>query len=220
MKNSKIQTLLSKDINILFLANQYDALSDTNAIQEKVGGDFLCQLSQIHSDHIVEITTENCQQSLEGDAMITDTPGLALLIKTADCQALLLYDPLQKAIAAIHAGWKGLIQDIIPKTIQKMSDLYGSKPADLIAVFIPSLLSCCSEFSDPSHEIPQIYHDFILQNNHVDLAGIADQQLIEAGVKPENVDRMPGCTMCDSDKYFSFRRGDAKRMGSVIMLQK
>lgn len=207
-----------QQISVHFFANQFDASTDFEKIFESLQCKHLIQLKQIHSDIVVKITTENINDQHTGDAMITNTPGLALMIKTADCQALLVEDPVQKTVGAIHAGWRGLIQDIIPKTIKMMKENYGSNPADLKCTFIPSLLPCCSEFSDPYNEIPKKYHDFVLENNHVDLPGIVDKQLRDLGVPQENMERMAGCTKCESEKFFSHRRGDKERMGSVIQL--
>ena len=81
----------------------------------------------------------------KGDASITNRPGLLLAIQTADCVPILLVDPKKRAIAAIHAGWRGTLARIAAKTIGKMQMHFGTNPRDLLAAIGPSIGPCCYE---------------------------------------------------------------------------
>jgi YfiH family protein len=101
-------------------------------------------LKQIHSDAIHRI---DCvpQEALRGDALITNTPGLLLSVQTADCVPILLADKRGRAIAAIHAGWRGTVARIVAKTIGRMQMEFGSKPADILAAIGPAIGQCSYE---------------------------------------------------------------------------
>ncbi len=95
-----------------------------------------------------------------GDAMITDAPGQSLVIQTADCQAVLIYDPVRKAVANIHSGWRGSIQNIIGLTVQAMIKEFDSDPKNLLAGIGPSLGPCCAEFIHYRTEIPKAFWSY------------------------------------------------------------
>jgi len=91
----------------------------------------------------------------EADGLITSEPGVGLLIQQADCQAVLLHDPEQRVIGAVHNGWRGSTLNIIAKTVAVMEDYYGVNPKNLKAVISPSLGPCCAEFIDFQQELPK-----------------------------------------------------------------
>jgi polyphenol oxidase len=101
----------------------------------------LVVLRQIHSDIIHEIVTSP-NEPLQGDAAITGTAGLLLAVQTADCIPLLLADPRYRAVAAIHAGWRGTLRRIAGKTVGRMQMLFGTRPEDLVAALGPGIKRC------------------------------------------------------------------------------
>jgi len=107
----------------------------------------LVTLRQIHSDviHHPPAADEAPPQSPRGDAHVTRTPGLLLAVQTADCVPILLADPKHRAVAAVHAGWRGTLRRIAAKTIGRMQMLFGSRPADVIAALGPGIGRCCYE---------------------------------------------------------------------------
>lgn len=193
---------------------------EASVIQEDVlqGLPFEVQMvNQVHGTAILEV--DKYASNEEGhDAMICTRPGLRLLIKTADCIPLVLADEESGVIAAVHAGWRSLVADIIPKTIAAM--LAKGAEASRIKVGLgPSLGTECAEFSHPKEEIPAAYHWAINPENHVDLDGICQRQLSEAGIATEHIQKMAICTACDSE-WPSWRRDKGQaRMGTVIMIQ-
>ena len=170
--------------------------------------------NQLHGDEVIVID-EYPNEELSGDAFITNKSNIPLAIKVADCQGILIFDPINKAIAAVHSGWRGSTLNIIGKTIKKMFDEFGSNPSDLLIGISPSLGPCCAEFSDPMNELPAFIHPFI-KNNHVDFWSLSIDQLKRAGVLEDNIEMMNECTKCNQSDYFSHRNGDGGRMGVFI----
>lgn len=99
------------------------------------------QARQVHSDRIGVITDAGTtREELEGiDALVTNIPGVAIGARTADCVPVLLYDPAGKAIAAIHSGWRGTVRRISAKAIKVMSENFGTRPGNILAVIGPSI---------------------------------------------------------------------------------
>ncbi|HXN26455.1 MAG TPA: peptidoglycan editing factor PgeF [Candidatus Acidoferrales bacterium] len=110
-------------------------------------------LRQIHSDivHVVSAAeTRQGEQALQGDALITREPGVLLTIQTADCIPILLADTRQRAVAAIHSGWRGTAQRVAEKTLGRMRMEFGTRPQDVIAALGPGISACCYEVG---HEV-------------------------------------------------------------------
>ncbi|MBU0981546.1 polyphenol oxidase family protein [Patescibacteria group bacterium] len=172
-------------------------------------------VGQVHGDKILEV--KELSEEIEGyDAMVTEKTGIVLMIKTADCIPLVLADEEAGIAAAVHAGWRGLTKDIVPKTVKKMIKM-GAKASRIKVGIGPSIGLCCSTFSDPLKEIPRKYH-FAIDGHKVDLNGICDFQLAQVGVKEKNVERMDICTCCN-EEWFSHRRDeDKRRFGTLIEL--
>ncbi len=167
---------------------------------------------QVHGDRIVAV--ENIEKDTvfpDADALMTNQPGIGLLIQQADCQAILFHDPIQKAIGAAHSGWKGSVLDIAGQTVSAMRKKYGSNPADIRAVISPSLGPCCAEFLNASWELPDSFFTHQVAENYFDFWAISRKQLLKAGLERDNIEITGLCTAC-GDNFFSYRR--AKKQGS------
>ncbi len=170
---------------------------------------------QVHGDHIHVVRRQQSRgwdcldRTLEADALVTNVRGVVLTILTADCVPVLIYDPRQKAIGAVHAGWQGTHKQIVRKTVEKMNALYGSKPSDLIVGIGPAIGGCCYEvgadvaehFWDDPHVVHPVKHEKFL----LDLKEANRQQLESAGVIASRIEISRECTVCASDRYFSHR---------------
>ena len=194
-------------------------------MKERLGISILLSAGQVHGDRCY-VTESSVSADLEVDgydALMTDQPGLALMIQQADCQGVTLYDPGHSAIAAIHSGWQGSVQNIIGKTVEKMKTVYGSVPGDIEAYISPSLGPCCAEFVNYPLEFPSSFLDFQVKENYFDFWQISRSQLLTAGLKDKLIETAGICTSCSSD-YFSYRRacreGDGRtgRCATVIAL--
>lgn len=168
-------------------------------------------MHQVHGDKIVVV--DKLGEIPECDALITSA-NVTLAVKTADCIPLVMSDEEAGLVAAVHAGWRGLVADIIPKTVAKMIEM-GASPEKIKVGMGPSLGFSCAEFSDPMREIPEKYH-YGIKGRNVDLNGIALKQLQEAGVS--QIERFDICTKCDNN-WPSFRRdGTKERFATIIRL--
>ena len=169
--------------------------------------DRLVSVGQVHGDRVLVLEdAPGADLEIDGyDAIVTSLPEIGIMVQHADCQAVLLCDPVRLAVAAVHSGWRGSVADIVGKTIRVMHDRYASKPADILAVISPSLGPCCSEFINYRLELPEEFLEFRTSDNHFDFWRITRQQLLRAGLQPSSVNCVEICTSCDSG-YFSYRR--------------
>ena len=110
----------------------------------KTGRMHLVTLRQVHSD-ILHTLHEAPEHALRGDAVMTRVPGLLLGVQTADCVPILLFDPKRRAVAAIHAGWRGTLKRIAAKTVGRMRMEFGTRPGDIVAALGPGIGRCCYE---------------------------------------------------------------------------
>lgn len=189
-------------------------------LKAALGVPVLASARQVHGDAVWVIDRPLPQDTeLAGyDALVTNQPGIGLLIQQADCQAVLLHDPVRNVVAAIHAGWRGSVANTIGKTIRTMTERFGTTPGDLVAGISPSLGPCCAEFVNYRTELPESFHGYQVTPNHFDFWAISRNQLHDSGVRQENIEMARICTKCSPD-YFSFRRERVTgRFGSVIML--
>ena len=172
--------------------------------------------NQVHGDEILEIC-ERPSELPQCDAFITKRKNLPIMVKVADCQGVLIYDPKTHTAAVVHSGWRGSACNILGKTIDSLSKNHGSSADDLLVAISPSLGPCCAEFSDPKNELPDFCQPFVDNTNHVDFWGLSAKQCMDAGV-PENQIELAGrCTKCQPG-YPSHRKGDSGRMGVFAKL--
>lgn len=186
---------------------------------------------QVHSanirflqDNFLKLSDEGRKEIMkETDALITDVKGVCIAVKTADCVPVLLYDCNKKVIAAIHAGWRGTVQNITALTIQKMVK-EGSDPGDIIAGIGPSISPSVYEVGKEVWEqfSPEFYHQNGYDNKRLlNLWKANFSQLIQSGVRFENIEIAEMCTYSDSSLFFSARRDGVKtgRMATGIMMK-
>ncbi|MBR5159888.1 MAG: peptidoglycan editing factor PgeF [Bacteroidaceae bacterium] len=194
---------------------------------------YVVQPHQVHGTVIKEVTDPmTTREQLEGvDALITNVPGVAISVRTADCIPVLLYDPVNKAIAAVHDGWRGTVQRLSQKVVAEMSRRYGTNPADLKAVIGPGIgpesfqvgLEVVDAFAAAGFPMDQILKDCgpksPTEENpmegglHIDLWRANEWLLEEAGVSDIQVAGI--CTYIKNDRYFSARR-EGTKCGRII----
>ena len=169
----------------------------------------MASLQQVHSSlPLVADRPSGCVG--EGDALITDRRGVALSVRTADCFPILLVNRHRRAVAAVHAGWRGTAAGVVVKTLERMRVEFGSQPEDLYAAIGPGVGVCCYEVGE---EVARLFG--FDRAARVDLAAWNYRQLTGAGV-PEAQIEMPGvCTRCDARHFHSYRR-DGERAGRQI----
>jgi polyphenol oxidase len=168
--------------------------------------DILRDCFQMHGDDVVFFSENDDWQLKECDGMITSCLNKALVVRHADCQAAIFFDPITKTIACVHAGWRGQIKNIYRKTIEKMSQRAGCKPEHLLVAVSPSLCPSHSEFIHFRQEWPEPFWSFQIRPTYFDLWAISKHQLLEAGIQPQNMQFAEICTYCHPEDFFSYRR--------------
>lgn len=180
--------------------------------------------AQTHTTNVRVVTEEDRGKGVtrprdytDVDGLITDVPGLVLVIFWADCVPLFFVDPVHRAIGASHAGWRGTLGKIGEITLSKMRDMYGTDPADCVCAVGPSICGDCYEvggdvadrFSD------DIFRGCVREKENgkylLDLWQANRNILLEAGVRPENISVTDICTKCNHDYLFSHRITGFKR---------
>ncbi len=145
-------------------------------------------------------------QTLVADGLSTNDPNIALLMTHADCQTAIFFDPNQKAIANVHAGWRGSVQNIYQETIVHMQREYGSNPADLLVCISPSLGPKNAEFIHYKKELPEPFWDFQIKFKFFDFWEISRWQLLACGIKPSHIEIAQIDTYAEAKDFFSHRR--------------
>ena len=157
---------------------------------------------QVHSALVVSNRGERSRRE-DADALIENTPGIAIGVKTADCVPVLLADPSSRTVAAVHAGWRGTAASIAQAAVRAMSSEFGTRPEDLRVAIGPAIGPCCFEVG------PEVVREFgviVPSRVHLDLQGINARQLESAGVARKNISILEKCTKCDAAEFHSFRR--------------
>lgn len=175
---------------------------------------------QTHSDNVKIIKTvdENVENT---DALVTKEKNIALGLNFADCVPIIFYDPVEKIIANAHAGWRGTVQKIGVKTVEKMIEL-GSKPENIFALIGPAIGKCCFEAKpDVLQKLASTIDNphIVISENHADLKQINKLQLLACGLK--NIDVCEYCTSCSVELFFSYRKekGNTARHSAIIMMK-
>jgi len=213
--------------------------------QSALGADdlTLVPLSQFHSAVVRSVPPVSDRPS-KGDASATDKAGFLLAVQTADCVPILLVDPETRAVAAIHAGWRGTLARIAEKTVGQMRMRFGSNPKDLIAAMGPSIGACCyevgtelvtmftSRFADAEEWFDELRtgdepnplqwlnmrppgHQPPPKNVRLDLPKANRAQLLAAGLGEKNLYSSGLCTSCHTELFFSYRR-EAGQSGRLL----
>ena len=186
--------------------------------------------NQIHSNTVRVVTDKDCLGSLshrlypECDGLVTNTPGVAIAVFTADCTPILYYDPVTGAVGAAHAGWRGTAAGIAEKTVEAMVSAFGCNPKNIRAAIGPNIGACCFETHNDVPEAmlaalgeeakPYIFPQG--EKFRVDLKGINAHFLRRAGV--ENIEIAKECTVCEAHRFWSHRVTKGKRGSQIAII--
>ena len=191
-----------------------------------------CVLShQTHTTNIKVVTEEDAGKGIfkesdikDIDGLITNVKNLPLVIFYADCVPVLLYDPVKKVVAAVHAGWRGTVNNIVGKAVRIMQEVFGCNPQNTLAAIGPSIAQCCFETG------PEVAEEFISaglseyikiqrEKFYIDLQGVNEHFLKESGVSSVTLSHL--CTKCNTNEFFSHRGcgADTGRMALLACLK-
>ena len=193
-----------------------------------------CVLSyQKHETNIRLVTEADCGKGLwtereytSVDAMICQQPGIPLVIFSADCGIILLYDTARRAIGVVHAGWRGVADGLAALTVARMNQQFGTEPRDVVAAIGPGIGKCCFETDD---DVPAALRaalgseaePYMTRQGakwHVDLKGLNALWLRRCGVSAERIDVSDHCTACRPDLYWSHRKmGNARGVQAGLL---
>jgi YfiH family protein len=192
---------------------------------------------QVHSGTVTVISEEmkgrgstNQEDAVEAtDAMVTDVPGICLIILVADCVPMLFFDPDRNVIAAAHAGWRGTLQSIALHTVRAMENHFGCSPQDILVGMGPSIGPCCYEVGPEviaqvkavlSSCQEYIHHESKDGNGYLDLQKANRDQLVRAGIRRENIETANQCTCHNAHIFYSYRHqhGETGRFGAGICM--
>ena len=179
----------------------------------------------------LNLTKENLNDDFQDvDGLITDLKGVALVTSLADCQGILLYDPIKKIIGNIHSGWKGTLNKIIVNAIKLMEENFGCDPKNIEAYICPSILKCCFEVDkevvDMFYENYNNIDDYVMkgdikqgkQKYYIDTISINVNSMKELGLLEGNIHCSNICTKCHSDKYHSYRTDHDKSGRNIALI--
>lgn len=186
----------------------------------------LVTVSQVHGKEVLVIEGRLPDTPVEADAIVTAQSGVAIGMMTADCQPVLLYDPVNKAVGAVHAGWKGAALGIVVETVLKMAEMYGTDPSGLVASVGPCIGPCCYKVGWNVLDEYMARHreaDCFKEKDglRMDITLANTLQLLGVGVRKENISDDAICTACNPELFFSYRKdgGRTGRQLSFIMLK-
>ena len=170
---------------------------------------------QVHSNRVVVIGGEQAGTIIpDSDGLVTRTPGVGLLLRFADCQPILLYDPVHHALGLVHAGWRGVAQGIARRAMEMMNRAFGTDPADLIAGLGPAIGPCHYTVGDKvAAAMGYVLPDWAGALSPIgedqwrlDLSAANAQQLAAGGV--QQIEHADLCTACHYDEFYSHRAGN------------
>jgi YfiH family protein len=183
--------------------------------------DALYETSQIHGCAVCSVSAGDDPKLLrarEADALVASAGGAAVGVRIADCVPVLLVDAGSGSVAAIHAGWRGMVRGVVEAATETLLAAGGGPPAALSAAIFPHIRRCCFEVDDDvaedllAHSPDPDVVDHSRHKPHVDLSAIVSAKLEALGVPTARIDRVPGCTRCEPERFFSYRR-DGQRSG-------
>lgn len=187
---------------------------------------WLLSVKQVHgTDVLIVDRSLSSEDRFHGgwDALVTDQPGVMVAVRTADCVPVLVHDPKRRVVAAIHAGWRGAVAGIVPKTMALMESRFGSDPAQLRVSIGPSAGVCCYEVDEPV--LKQVVQGVASSNKvvqgqasgkaYLDLKALIREQVQGAGTSSDSITAVNLCTICNEDLFFSYRR-ERQVLGTMV----
>lgn len=212
------------------VAENYNRLAEAL----RISGKRIFSNHQVHGNQVRVIDAKDEKTGfyaeLEYDAAITDREDVILTAVHADCIPVFFYDPIKRAVGAAHSGWKGTVLEVAAQTVEKMTETYGTKPADVLVWIGPGICKNCFLVRNDVYQqfLTQLpwsadYMEQVAEDQYtVDMKGIIAKSLQQCGVASDNIHDMQLCTSCQEGLFFSHRRdkGNTGAMVGMIALGK
>lgn len=243
LKNGGVSEGIYSSLNFRILGkdSKENVYKNTEIVKEELNLNKVYKAVQAHTDNILILDGLNKEKyelekmnEEEYDAYITKESGISTVITTADCNPIIIYDPVNNVVANVHSGWKGTIKQIYLKTIKIMNEKFNSKYEDVILCVGPSISKCCFCSSDIKFKKqftdiwPNEDEYITIKENgefYIDLTYVIRKDLIQLGLKDENIVLSNICTVCNSDICFSYRINTRRKdedyatMGTFVQLR-
>ncbi len=162
-----------------------------------------------HTNNVVIVKDRSINMFYDCDGLITNLPNVYLSFTIADCTAIYIFDPVNNVIGLLHAGWKGLRDDIIKNAMNLMKEQYSSNERDILVGISPLICDKCYEVQKDFIDNFKNYPEAFIQKNdktYFDSKYVLLKKLSELDIKKQNIEFIDECTYCLKDKYFSYRR--------------
>jgi YfiH family protein len=181
---------------------------------------------QEHGDNVFVDTDKQKSQGLRiipnTDAIITNVPRTIIVLYTADCVPVFIFDKNKKIISIVHSGYKGTIKKIVPKVIAELTNQFNSKKKDLLVYMGPSIGRCCYYARNEEREVifKKYFDDYLKLVDgkyHLDLSGSLENDILNAGIPKSNIEKSSICTSCNLN-FSSYRREGKNRKASNLNL--
>ena len=194
---------------------------DHAALARALNLDTLATMKQVHGRDVQSI--DDAAPTPECDGMVTDEPGLGLVVHTADCVPLLMWAEKANAVSAVHAGWRGTLANVAAAAVDKLRDEKATLAEELHIVIGPAIRACCFEvgdevveaFVDAGRDADAISRPGPRQRRHVDLIEDNRRQLLSAGIRPDRIYDAGLCTTCANERFYSYRK-EGKGVGRLM----
>ena len=175
-------------------------------------------LNQIHSNKVL-ILDDNYLNNTDGDGLITDEINKAVIVRTADCIPIIIYDRENKVLSVVHSGWKGTLNNIVSSALDIMIDKYKSNIANISVYMYPSIRKCHFEVEEDVYRLfkDKVNSEYITNKGikyYIDLQSIIKDNLISYGIKDIHDSNI--CTYCNHDKYYSYRYNKTDKRNYLI----
>jgi len=201
-----------------------DVKRNIRSFEKAFGVRYVAAAHQVHGDKVAVVKGSKAQspklkvkalEKTDADAIATDVPGIAASVRVADCVGTVIVDPVNKVIASVHSGWRGIANKIAYKTIKEMKKKFKSDPAKLIAAVSPAIGPCCYNVGKDVYKLQKqkVFSNIFTHKGgkvYMDLWKGAQNLLVSAGLKRRNIHVCRLCTSDNPDMFFSHRRDEGK----------
>lgn len=193
---------------------------DHAALVRALNLDAVATMKQVHGRDVRSVADAGTR---ECDGMVTDAPGLGLVVHTADCVPILMWAEKANAVSAVHAGWRGTLANVAAAAVAKLMGDKGASAEELHVAIGPAIRACCFEvgddlvnaFVDAGRAQDDISRPGPRGRRHVDLIDDNRRQLIAAGVRAERIYDSGRCTACENQRFYSYRK-EGKGVGRLM----
>ncbi len=216
-----------------FLAHGFGARQSVWYEARNIAPKLIFTVKQVHGNKVLIIDNTlaaewaggRAENTFSADAIITKETGIAIAIRTADCLPIIMAEPQHRVIAVAHAGWRGTYKQIAARTIDNLVDKFALQPENILAALGPCIGACCYEVGSEVVEKFKAdfsgWRDYFVPKEkkwHLDLIGANKAQLIELGVRKENIDCINLCTACNQKLFFSYRKDPKTNMRMINLV--